>query len=167
MTHSASHLSTRGCGRRFLVSMMASISTRGRRSLPVYRPGSESPNPISHEANGVLSMLMLLAQVASANRGGIVAIDEPEHALHPFAIRRFVDRARAWARQHDLTILLTTHSPVLLNQFNAEPEQIFVLERGYEVLPVRLDELRDRNWLANYTIGEFYVDSDFAANENI
>jgi predicted ATPase len=132
----------------------------------VYRPGSESPNPISHEANGVLSMLMLLAQVASADRGGIVAIDEPEHALHPFAIRRFVDRTRAWARQHELTILLTTHSPVLLNQFNAEPEHVFVLERGYEVLPVRLDELRDRNWLASYTIGELFVDSDFAANEN-
>ncbi|WP_160174530.1 AAA family ATPase [Archangium violaceum] len=133
----------------------------------VYRPGNETPNPISHEANGVLSMLMLLAQIASADRGGIVAIDEPEHALHPFAIRRLVERARAWARQHDLTILFTTHSPVLLNQFNAEPEHVFVLERGYEVLPVPLDELRDRNWLANYTIGELYSDSEFAANENI
>jgi hypothetical protein len=133
----------------------------------VYRPGDEVPNPISHEANGVLSMLMLLAQVASADHGGVVAIDEPEHALHPFAIRRFVERSRAWARQYGLTVLLTTHSPVLLNEFNAEPEHIFVLEAGHKVLPVRLNELRDRNWLANYTIGELYVGGEFAANENV
>ncbi|WP_426748148.1 ATP-binding protein [Myxococcus faecalis] len=131
----------------------------------IYRPGAEVPNPISHEANGVVSMLMLLAQVASAEQGGVVAIDEPEHALHPFAIRRFIARSRAWARQNELTILLTTHSPVLLNQFNAEPERIFVLEPGHEVAPVRLNELHDRNWLANYTVGELYVDGVFAANE--
>lgn len=50
--------------------------------------------------------------------------------------------ARAWAQRHDLTIVLTTHSPVLLDEFNGEPDRIFVLER--ETLPVRLDELRPR-----------------------
>jgi predicted ATPase len=113
-------------------------------SARVFRPGDEMPNPISHEANGLLSMLLLLAQVAATHSGGLVAIDEPETSLHPYAIRRFVRLARAWAQRNDLTIVLTTHSPVLLDEFNGEPDRIFVLERGREALPVRLDELRAR-----------------------
>jgi predicted ATPase len=133
----------------------------------VYRPGDETPNPISHEANGLVAMVLLLAQVAGSEPGALVAIDEPEHALHPYAIRRFVRLARAWARQHDLTIVLTTHSPVLLDEFNGEPDRIFVLERGRATLPVRLDELRAREWLASYTLGELYAGGEFAANEKV
>jgi predicted ATPase len=135
-------------------------------SARVYRPRDETPNPISNEANGLIAMLRLLAQVAATPSGGLVAIDEPETSLHPYAIRRFVRLARARARQHDLTILLATHSPVLLDEFNGEPDRIFVLERGHETLPVRLDELRDREWLASYTLGELYTGGEFAANES-
>jgi predicted ATPase len=131
----------------------------------VYRPGDETPNPISQEANGLIAMLLLLAQVAATPSGGLVAIDEPEHSLHPYAIRRFVRLARAWARQHDLTIILTTHSPVLLDEFNGEPDRIFVLESGHETFPVRLDELHAREWLSSYTLGELYAGGEFAANE--
>jgi len=134
-------------------------------SVRVFRPGDEIPNPISHEANGLIAMLLLLAQVAATHPGGIVAIDEPETSLHPYAIRRFVRLARAWAALHDLTIVLTTHSPVLLDELNGEPDRVFVLERGRETLPVRLDELRDRQWLASYTLGELYTGGEFAANE--
>lgn len=131
----------------------------------VFRPGDETPNPISHEANGLLSMLLLLAQVAATHPGGMVAIDEPENSLHPYAIRRFLRLSRAWARQHKTAIVLTTHSPVLLDEFNGEPDKIFVLERGRATLPVRLDELRDRDWLASYTLGELYTGGEFAGNE--
>jgi predicted ATPase len=134
-------------------------------SARVFRPGDETPNPISHEANGLIAMLLLLAEVAATHPGGLVAIDEPENSLHPYALRRFVRLARAWAKQNDLTIVLTTHSPVLLDEFNGEPDRIFVLERGRETLPVRLDELRDREWLASYTLGELYTGGEFGANE--
>lgn len=136
-------------------------------SVRVYRPGDETPNPISHEANGLIAMLLLLAQVAATHQGGVVAIDEPETSLHPYAIRRFVRLSRAWATRYALSIVLTTHSPVLLDEFNSAPERIFVLERGRETLPVRLDELRDRKWLANYTLGELYTGGEFAANEDV
>ena len=131
----------------------------------VFREGREEGTPLSHEANGVLALMLLLAQLAAAPDHGIVAIDEPEHALHPFAIRAFIRLARTWARQHDLAVVLTTHSPVLLDAFQGEPERIFVLDRGSEVLPVRLDQLRNRDWLAEYTLGELYVNGEFAANE--
>jgi predicted ATPase len=132
----------------------------------VFRPGDDVPTPINHEANGLLGMLVLLTGVASADPGGLIAIDEPETSLHPFAIRSFLRDTRAWARQQNVTVVLTTHSPVLLDQFNGEPERVFALERGREALPVRLDELRDRSWLAHYSLGDLYVGGDFAANES-
>jgi predicted ATPase len=138
-------------------------------SANVFRPGDETPTPVSHEANGFLSMLVALAQVASTEDGGLVAIDEPENSLHPYAIRRFVRLSREFARQRGLTIVLTTHSPVLLDEFNGEPNRVFVLDRAEmqkgTPLPVPLDELRDREWLANYTLGELYTGGEFAANE--
>jgi hypothetical protein len=65
---------------------------------------------------------------------------------------------------------LTTHSPVLLDKFNGEHDRVFVLdhdtlEHGHEALPVPLVRLRDRDWLANYTLGELYTGGDFATNE--
>lgn len=134
-------------------------------SARVFRPGDETPNPISHEANGLVAALLLFAQVASAEDGGVVAIDEPEHALHPYAIRRFMRLTRSWAERHDLAIVLTTHSPVLLDEFKSEPDRVFVLERDHETLPVRLDEIHDREWLASYSLGELYMGGEFAANE--
>ncbi len=134
-------------------------------SARVYRKGDETPNPISDEANGLLAMMVNLAQVASADDGGLVAIDEPEGSLHPYAIRRLVELTRAWAEPRKLTVIFTTHSPVLLDRFNAEPDRVFVLERGHASLPVSLDAMRDRAWLASYTLGELYAGGDFAANE--
>jgi len=134
-------------------------------TVRVYRPGDETPNPIRGEANGLISMLVLLAQVAATEPGGLVAIDEPETALHPYAIRQFLRMSRAWARKYGLSVLFTTHSPVLLDELNGEPERIFVLERGHDTLPVRLDELHPREWLANYTLGELFTGGEYAANE--
>lgn len=138
-------------------------------SANVYRPGDETPTPISHEANGLLSMLVALAQVAATEEGGVVAIDEPENSLHPYAIRRFVRLSREFAQQRGFTIVLTTHSPVLLDEFNGQPDRVFVLDRDEmkqgKALPVPLDELRLREWLANYTLGELYTGGEFGANE--
>jgi AAA domain, putative AbiEii toxin, Type IV TA system len=134
-------------------------------SASVYRSGDATPNPIRDEANGVLAMMVHLAQVASGEEGGLVAIDEPETSLHPYAIRRLVSLTQAWAERRDLTVLLTTHSPVLLDELNGAPDRVFVLERGHPTLPVRLDEMYDRSWLASYTLGDLYVGGEFASNE--
>jgi len=131
----------------------------------VYRAGDETPTPLRDEANGMVSMMMTLAQVASAEPGSVVCSDEPENGMHPFAIRRLVHFVRERAAQQQLKVAFTTHSPVLLNAFQGEPGRVFVLERDREVLPVRLDELRDPHWLSNYILGELYENGEFAANQ--
>jgi predicted ATPase len=129
----------------------------------IIRPGSTESLPIRFAPSGWLTALLHLAAVASTAHGGIVAIDEPENGLHPYAVKRILGAMREWADGNDLTVLLATHSPMLLDQFKEEPEHLFVMEPGRDVLPVRLDEVRDRAWLAQFSLGDLYKHGDFGA----
>ncbi|WP_164007872.1 AAA family ATPase [Pyxidicoccus trucidator] len=106
--------------------------------------------------DGFLVTLLHLCAVASSEKHSVVAIDEPENALHPFAIRQLVAAFREWSDKHDVTVLLATHSPVLLDTFKEHPEKVFVMEPGHEVLPVPLDKLKKRSWLAHFSLGDLY-----------
>jgi predicted ATPase len=134
----------------------------------IYKPGRELPSPLNSEANGVLQMLVLLCNVAAAERGSVVAIDEPENSLHPYALRRFLDRTRRWARQHDLTVLLATHSTVILDELSAHPEQVYVMMAPAEAapMPTRLDMLCDREWLTGFKLGDLYEQGELGSNED-
>lgn len=132
--------------------------------MQVYRPGSDAPGPLVAESNGFLQMLFLLCALAGADEDGLVAIDEPENALHPFAIREFLRRADAWAQQRRLTVLLATHSPVLLDELTGHPERVFVLHPNKDG-PTRIDEEHNRNWLANFRVGELYADGELGSND--
>ncbi len=131
--------------------------------LRVYPPGAKNPEPISAASNGLLSLLCTLTALAAASPGGVVAVDEPENGLHPFAIRRLVEHARPWCVSRGITALFTTHSPVLLNQFRSEPERIVVFEGGEALGPRALDQIRSREWLANLLPGDLYEHGEFGA----
>jgi predicted ATPase len=129
----------------------------------IFMPHASTSLPIRYSPSGLLTGLLHLAAVASTERGGIVALDDPENGLHPYAIKRLLAAMREWADDKDLTILLATHSPMLLDQFRDDPEHLYVMEPGREVLPVRLDQVRDRAWLARFSLGDLYKAGDFGA----
>lgn len=137
-----------------------------------YRPGSERPGSLQSEANGVLQALVLLCNVAQAEEGGLVAMDEPESALHPSALKLFFRWASRWAQKRHLTLLMATHSTVLLNELKAHPERIFVMERGAPrgaSLPRSLVELKSEQWLedfseGNTSLGEQFEEGNFGSN---
>jgi hypothetical protein len=137
--------------------------------LGVYRPDApEEAIPPELLANGLLTGLCHLTAVAGAEDGATLTFDEVEDALHPHAIRTILAAMRQRADERGLTILLTTHSPVVLNEFSREPSQVFVIERARaaddadrsEVLP--LTEARDRGWLSHFELGDLYAAEDIA-----
>jgi predicted ATPase len=135
-------------------------------TISYYKPGSRTAEPIHtiHTApNGLLVALLHLAAVASAPRGGILGIDEFENSLHPYAIGALLQAIRSYARQQELTVLCTTHAPAVLNEFNAAPDHVFVMEDGHETLPVRLDQHTDPDWLAHFALGDLYMNQRFGA----
>jgi predicted ATPase len=134
----------------------------------IYQPGQELPSPLATEANGVLQLLVLLCDVASVENESVVAIDEPENSLHPYALRAFLRRTSRWARQHNLTVLLATHSTVLLDELSATPENVYVMKENEPdgPMPTRLDELCNREWLESFKLGDLYEQGEIGSNED-
>ncbi len=114
-------------------------------------------------ANGWLIALLHLTAVASTEPAGAVAIDEMENGLHPHAIRQLIEAMRDWASQTGISIVLATHSPVVLDQFKSEPDHLFIMEPGRERTPMQLDEIHDPEWLAHFSLGDLYTHDEFGA----
>ncbi|WNG51085.1 AAA family ATPase [Archangium minus] len=131
-------------------------------SCEVHTPAGHSLTPVLLP-DGFLVALIHLCAVASSAPGAVLAIDEPENALHPFTLRRLMEAFREWSDAHDVTVLLATHSPVILDTFKELPEKVFVMEPGEEVLPVPLDSLKKRSWLAHFALGDLYKDLKYGA----
>lgn len=131
-------------------------------SCEVHPPGGGTLTP-ALLPDGFLVALLHLCAVASAEDDCALAIDEVENALHPHAIRRLMDAFREWSDAHRTVVLLATHSPVLLDTFKEFPEKVFVMEPGQDVLPVPLDSLKKRSWLAHFSLGDLYEHLKFGA----
>ncbi|MEO7327063.1 MAG: ATP-binding protein [Minicystis sp.] len=119
-------------------------------------PGRSESLPIRRAADGLIVGLLHLAAVAGAPDGAVVGLDEMENQLHPHAIRVLLEAMRERAEERNLTILLTTHSPVLMNEFEHDVERFFVTEPGRDRTPVRLDELHDPRYLSQFSLGDLY-----------
>ncbi|MCP3137297.1 AAA family ATPase [Pyxidicoccus xibeiensis] len=115
--------------------------------------------------HGLLVALLHLCAVASAPDKGAVAIDEPENGLHPFAIRTLLEVIRSRAARKELTVLLSTHSPVLLNEFNTDPSRVYVMEPAHGRVPVPLSEHSDPAWLSHFALGDLYSNQEFGAQQ--
>lgn len=121
------------------------------------------PMPVVFAPDGLLVAFLHLTAVAGAQPGTLVGIDEMENALHPYAIRALTRAIRQLAQERNLQIVLTTHSPVLLDEFKNVPCHVFVLEANQERVPMPLDEQRDPEWLAHFSLGELFSEFEFGA----
>lgn len=129
----------------------------------VVTPKPDTSYPITFAPNGLLIALLHLCAVASVPNDGIVAIDEVENSLHPFAIKHLIEAFRTWASKTNSTILLATHSPVVLDQFRECPEQVFVMEKGQATNPMPLPEVRAPEYLSHFSLGDLYAHLEFGS----
>jgi predicted ATPase len=119
--------------------------------------------PASLAPDGWFVALLHLTAIASADEGGAIAIDEPENALHPRAIKLLLELMRGWSKRRGVTVLLATHSPVIIDAFRECPDKLYVMEPGRDVLPVALSDLHERDWLAHFALGDLYTHEEFGA----
>ena len=111
---------------------------------------------ISHISDGTLRYLLLLAIFFNKNRGSLVCLDEPEIGLHPdmiFSLANFLKRAAKESQ-----IIVATHSPLLLNDFNIEDLLIFEKNEDNQTIVLSKDEEDFEEWLdKNFTVGQLWV----------
>ena len=113
-------------------------------------------------SDGTLRFLFLLAALANPSPPPLIAIDEPETGLHPSMLPIVAEYARDAANRTQ--VILTTHSPELLDAFGNEPPTTTVVEwkDGQTVLKVLSGDRLDY-WLKKYTMGELYRSKELEA----
>lgn len=92
----------------------------------------------------------------------LVVIEEPDTALNPWIIRRFVEQLRYYVGgEHPRQFILTTHNPTLLNYF--EPEEVRIVSRDdngdahINLIPNYIKDI----WLDEFKLGEVWLTNAF------
>ena len=111
-------------------------------------------------SDGHLQMLALLTALFSEGKGkdSLLIFDEPEISFHPHALAIFAEAIREAARDWDKQILMATHSPVLISQF--EPCEILATETGErgETVIRAVDQIEEaKDLLLEYAAGSLYM----------
>lgn len=110
-------------------------------------------------SDGHLQLLILLTALFAEGRDrySLMLIDEPETSLHPWSLavlaEAITEATEEWGKQ----VILATHSPVLLSQF--EPAQILAVEQQDGMTRItRLREIEKvKDLLADYAPGSLYM----------
>lgn len=110
---------------------------------------------MEHISDGTLRYLLLLSILFNPERGNLVCIDEPETNLHPDMINTITDALKQASK--NTQIIVTTHSPLLLNSFDIEDVLIFEKNQKNEteVNFKSSDEFED--WLDNFLVGQAWL----------
>ena len=114
-------------GRQYESARMSVTDADGRRSVPVLTH-SGAPYSGFHQGAGETTIAELLQ--ADLPRYGLVLIDEIETSLHPRAQRRLIRDLAEKCRERELQVILTTHSPYVLDELPLEARAYIALGEG-------------------------------------
>lgn len=94
--------------------------------------------------------LATVMHMADSTRG-LLLVEEPDRGIHPRRIRQFVDQLRVLA-QRGTQVVLSTHSPILLDEFRDEPESVLFFDR--DATGTHVTRLADKpDWLKDLNGG--------------
>lgn len=128
-----------------------------------YEPGLKFPVHQVGASSGTLRMLALMTALFGEPGSNLIGIEEPENHVHPTALAAF---AEYLLRARDrVQILVTTHSPLLLDFLN-EPGAVCVVRHtdqdGTRVTPESNSEaVRQALEVSGFGLGEFYETKGF------
>lgn len=108
-----------------------------------------------HLSEGTLRFLLLESIFFNSQRGKLVAMDEPERGLHPDMIRSVADMMKMAAKQTQL--IVATHSPHLLNQFELEDVLVFEKDERNSTIVRRVSEEDFPDWEGEYLPGQMWL----------
>jgi predicted ATPase len=137
----------------------------GMRSIQLRARDSGEGIAANHLSDGTLLALAILTLAHLPDPPSLVAIEEPEHGIHPRLLRLVQDALYrlSFPRDHGdsrepVQVIATTHSPYFLDLFKDHPEEIVIANKnGMEAGFVRLSEQPDiQEILQDAPLGEVW-----------
>jgi len=131
--------------------------------------GRRKPILASGISDGHLQLLILLTALFSEDRDrySLMLIDEPETSLHPWALAVLAKAIKQATEEWGKQVILATHSPVLISQF--DPNQTLTVEQeDGRTRITRLSEVEGiQDLLQEYASGSLYMCEMVAAQSKL
>ena len=115
-------------------------------------------------SDGTLRWLCLLAVLLDPEPAPLVCLEEPEAGLHPDAIRMVAELLVEASTRTQL--IVTTHSPALVDALSSQPESVVVCERDFDGF-TQLKRLKSADldeWLERYSLGQLWQKGEIGGN---
>jgi predicted ATPase len=131
--------------------------------------GRRQPILASGISDGHLQMLLILTALfgGERKRPSIILLDEPELSLHPWALAVLGKAIQAATREHEKQVIIATHSPVLMSQFEPADCMTVELVQGRTRL-TRVSEIENiGDLLEQYATGSLYMSETLAPQSTI
>lgn len=108
---------------------VSSRSLRAGKEYLVFKEIFEGRPIESWEASdGTLRALAILLSLESHKEGSTVLIEEPEHGLHPWAVKDLLTHIKDVIYEKNLQVILTTHSQQVLESL--DKEELLITDRN-------------------------------------
>lgn len=127
--------------------------------LIVNEAGLGSSLPASRLSDGTIRFIALLAILCHPDPPPLICIEEPEIAMHPDSQDLVVELLIEASQRTQL--IVTTHSPWLIDRLSAQPDSVVVCERdrhpadGTQFKRFTREQLED--WLEDQPLGEVWM----------
>ncbi|MTJ08735.1 AAA family ATPase [Anabaena sp. UHCC 0204] len=141
-------------------------------SLELVDRYSEHHIPASDISDGTLRILAFLTALYQENTPSIICFEEIENGVHPWLLHKMMELLKIVSTEgitgKPVQVLITTHSPVLLNY--VEPHQVRAVELDKEgktqVHQLPIDSVRFQKALEAYdgALGELWFTNVFGGN---
>jgi predicted ATPase len=130
----------------------------GCRIIETTVPSISEGYPVSGAPDGLLQMaLNLTAMFAGMDLPRVVLLDEPDLSLHPWALFVLSEAMEEAAHKWSCQLLVATHSPVLLSQFDEESLYLMMPKDGATTIQRVSEMTENRDLLDQYAVGALYM----------
>ncbi|WP_064198010.1 MULTISPECIES: AAA family ATPase [Emticicia] len=100
--------------------------------LGLYNPQQKITYWADELSEGTLYFLALLCIIHQPNPPKLLLLEEPEKGIHPRRIKEVVDFIFDLAQEKDIQVIMTTHHPYVVNEFQDIPEAVFIFDKDEE-----------------------------------
>jgi predicted ATPase len=120
--------------------------------------------PASQASDGTLLVLAYLAILYLPEPPRLLLVEEPENGIHPKRLREVLEVLRDLVREQSHTqVVLTTHSPYVLDLFSPEEVTLCTMQDNGEVRTTRLSESATvKRQIDVFTLGEIWTSAEDA-----
>ncbi|EDP2820988.1 ATP-binding protein, partial [Salmonella enterica subsp. enterica serovar Oranienburg] len=86
--------------------------------------------------SGEFAIVSLVLSLYAAKPNSLILLDEPEVSLHPGAQKRMMEILYSIVDQHKHQVVVSTHSPVIVNLLPKEAIKLFIFDEETETAKI-------------------------------